>query len=128
MTDPRTIAADIETAARAIRGSSWPGEMAQQMEERANRLLTHAANLTSEPDSADLLAHIAELEDLIESSLPLCPDCHARIGMGRDWHGAAFVSGGATDCPNLGLNMVQMLSRFDDVIRPAPPSAEEGGR
>ena len=53
MGDERYIADDIEVAARAIRGSSWPLDMAQRMEERADRLMAYADSLRSTPPSAE---------------------------------------------------------------------------
>lgn len=40
--DAPGMADDIRTAASAIRGSSWPMDMAQRMEDRANRLVAFA--------------------------------------------------------------------------------------
>ena len=53
MGDECYIADDIEVAARAIRGSSWPLDMAQRMEERADRLMAYADSLRSTPPSAE---------------------------------------------------------------------------
>jgi len=41
---PQCIVDDIAWAARAIRGSSWPGDMAQDVENRAARLTAFAAS------------------------------------------------------------------------------------
>ena len=38
------LRSDIRTGARALRSSSWPGEMAEHMEQVANRLARFAAD------------------------------------------------------------------------------------
>lgn len=45
MSDTRQMRYDLETATRALRGSSWPGEMAQRMEEVAARIDGYAARI-----------------------------------------------------------------------------------
>jgi len=40
--DPGQVRSDILTAARFLRGSSWPGDMAEQMERLADRLHRYA--------------------------------------------------------------------------------------
>jgi len=47
--DVSVIVSDIEIAARAVRGSSWPGDMAQRMDDRARRLDAFAELLRSAP-------------------------------------------------------------------------------
>lgn len=56
---PAEIMSDIQTAARFLRASSWPGEMAEEMERRSHRLDAFADSMnaprgvTPDPQTAD---------------------------------------------------------------------------
>lgn len=57
MSDSRQMRYDLEMAARALRGSSWPGEMAQRMEEAAARIDGYADRVEELEAERDEIPH-----------------------------------------------------------------------
>lgn len=70
---PGEIDRDIEIASRAMRSQSWPGEMAEEMEQRANRIDAFLADVRLDDPHGRFISGDAErIVDLERALHDLC--------------------------------------------------------